>query len=96
MAGRVDAQLAQVGVATVLVVGEDGDLEEEGAHWAVVKVTQGHLNPARRLRHLHLLDLHKVVEVTAHTDRDPGKKLKVCTDTFAHRKENTLHIITTT
>ena len=67
--GGEHLDLAQVRVAALLVVLDDGDLQEEGAHQLVVDVLQGDLHPARGLLQLHHLNLLQVVEVGSHSKK---------------------------
>ena len=64
-----DLHLSQVSVAALLVVLDDGDLQEEGAHQLVVDVLQRDLHPAGRLLQLHHLNLLQVVEVGSHSGK---------------------------
>ena len=78
--GRVDLYMTQVSIASVLVIRQHGDLDHERTHGSaggrrrlgprgLVYVDD---NPAWRLIQLHLLKLSQVVEVTAHTNRQPA------------------------
>ena len=67
-----DLHLPQVGVAALLVVLDDGHLQQEGPHQLLVHVLQWDHHPAAGLLKVHNLDLLEVIEVGADPDGDPG------------------------
>lgn len=72
---RVDLDLSNVRVATVLVIGEDRDLNEECSVLSFV-LLQVDDHPAGRLVQLQLLDLLQILKVVAHSNRDPVRRVR--------------------
>ena len=70
--GTEDLHLPQVGVSALLVVLDDGHLQQEGSHQLLVHVLQWDDHPPTGLLQVHNLDLLEVVEVGADPDGDPG------------------------
>ena len=67
---RVDLDLSNVRIATVLVIGEDRDLNEKRTVLSFV-LLQIDDHPAGRLVQLQLLDLLQILKVIADSNRDP-------------------------
>lgn len=68
----MDADLPHVGVPSVLMVRDHGDLQHEGAYGLDVPILDGYLHPAGGFGEIHDLQLLQIVEVRAGAYGDPG------------------------
>jgi len=69
--GRMDADLAHVGVPAILVVRDHSNLKHEGAYGLDVPILNGYLHPAGGFGKVHHLQLLQVVEVRSRSYGDP-------------------------
>lgn len=82
----MDFDLSYMSVSSILMVGQDSDLDEESADRRVSDIFERNHNPAIRFVQIDQLHFLQVLEVIPSSDRDPVRsvafvQLVVCIDT---------------